>query len=50
MVNLSEDSITAVFEKLVAEGVVMYGPHEVVREDAGGFPVRRRRRGCARQY
>ena len=34
-----EGKITALFDQLTAEGVLIYGPHESVVHEADGYPV-----------
>lgn len=41
MSDLSEEIILTTFDKLVADGIIIYGSHDVVRKDCGGYPVRR---------
>ncbi|KAF2735084.1 hypothetical protein EJ04DRAFT_576467 [Polyplosphaeria fusca] len=35
----SEDEILATFDQLYAESVIIYGPHEKVEVDCGGYPL-----------
>lgn len=35
----SKESIIATFDALVAEEVLIYGPHQVVEQDCNGYPV-----------
>ncbi|KAF2848765.1 hypothetical protein T440DRAFT_469837 [Plenodomus tracheiphilus IPT5] len=35
----SEESLTERFDQLVAEGVIVYGPHESIRVEAEGYPI-----------
>ena len=39
MAELNEDKITVLFDQLVSENVLLYGPHESVKCAAEGFPV-----------
>ncbi|KAF2016661.1 hypothetical protein BU24DRAFT_492710 [Aaosphaeria arxii CBS 175.79] len=39
MGSFTEDSIITIFEKLTDEGIIIYGPHEVVKKDYNGFPI-----------
>jgi hypothetical protein len=39
MEDLSEEALTTTFDKLVSEGVIVYGPHESVKVEAEGYPV-----------
>lgn len=34
-----EASITVVFDQLVADGILVYGPHKSVVREAEGYPV-----------
>lgn len=37
---LSEKTIIDLFDQLVSEGVIVYGPYETIAEACGGYPVR----------
>ena len=39
MGDLSEAKLLADFDQLVDEGVIVYGPHEVVEVACDGYPV-----------
>jgi hypothetical protein len=39
MGELNEEKITALFDQLVSEDVLVYGPHKSIRCGAEGFPV-----------
>lgn len=39
MVELNEEKITSLFDQLVSEEVLVYGPHESIKREADGFPV-----------
>jgi hypothetical protein len=39
MGDLNEDKALAVFDQLVLEGVLIYGPHQSVVREAEGYPV-----------
>lgn len=41
MAELNEETITALFDQLVSENVVVYGPHQSVTHEAEGYPVSR---------
>ncbi|KAF2107839.1 hypothetical protein BDV96DRAFT_505521 [Lophiotrema nucula] len=38
MADLSDDKLLADFDQLVEEGVIVYGPHELVEVDCDGYP------------
>jgi hypothetical protein len=40
MADLSNESITALFDQLVSENIIVYGPHESIKCEAEGYPVR----------
>lgn len=35
----SEKEIIALFDELVKDGIIVYGPYRSVKQDAGGYPV-----------
>jgi hypothetical protein len=39
MANMNEDNISAVFDNLVTENVIIYGPHKSIKCEAEGYPV-----------
>lgn len=39
MAELSEEKITSLFDQLVSENVLVYGPHESIKCEADGYPV-----------
>lgn len=39
MVDSDESKVIAVFDQLVVEGVLVYGPHQSVVREAEGYPV-----------
>ena len=39
MSELDEAKTVAVFDQLVSEGVLVYGPHESIVREAEGYPV-----------
>lgn len=39
MTELNEDAIVVIFDQLVSEGVLVYGPHESIIREAEGYPV-----------
>ncbi len=39
MSGSDEDKALAIFDQLVSEGVLVYGPHETVVREAEGYPV-----------
>ena len=34
-----KEEIIAIFDQLVAEGIVLYGPYRTIVRDADGYPV-----------
>ncbi|KZM18915.1 ATP adenylyltransferase [Ascochyta rabiei] len=39
MKDLNEEKITALFDELVSENIIIYGPHESIRYEAGRYPL-----------
>lgn len=39
MDNVTETALTESFDKLVSEGVIVYGPNESIKLDHEGYPV-----------
>lgn len=39
MAELDEEKITALFDQLVSENVLVYGPHQSIKCEADGYPV-----------
>ncbi|KAF2131167.1 hypothetical protein P153DRAFT_374936 [Dothidotthia symphoricarpi CBS 119687] len=39
LARISEDDLIASFDELVADDVIVYGPHEVIQQSASGFPI-----------
>jgi hypothetical protein len=39
MDKLSEGTLVTIFDQLVSEGVIVYGPHESIKVNDGGYPV-----------
>lgn len=39
MADISEAGLVETFDRLVSEGVIVYGPHESVRLKDEGYPV-----------
>lgn len=39
MADISEAGLVETFDKLVSEGVIVYGPHESVKLKDQGYPV-----------
>ena len=39
MGDLDEAGVTAIFDQLVAEGILVYGSHESIIREAEGYPV-----------
>ena len=39
MGDLDEDKTLAVFDQLVSEGILIYGPHQSVVRQAEGYPA-----------
>lgn len=40
MESLNEKKTVEIFDQLVSEGIIIYGPHEKIIENCGGYPVR----------
>ena len=46
MAAISEDELVETFDLLANEGVIVYGPHETIKVEADGYPVRKPTNTC----
>ena len=39
MIELNEEAVTSLFDKLVSENILVYGLHQSIKREADGYPV-----------